>query len=278
MKFLILLLALYSPGDLKIHVEQLTISSRYTGSPGLDRAQQYVVAECQSYGLKVREQGMMFRGKECHNIIAWREGVDKDKIIVIGAHLDSTKTPGADDNASGSACVLQLAEKFAKDGKPKCTVVFQWYTGEEQGLVGSRFYTKNPLFPVDDPDIKKHVFMLNLDMVGRLKVIAPGDDPVQNAMDVLFPKYPFAKDITFQDGRSNSDHASFREAGVPAVFLHTGLHDDYHQSTDVSDRLNYDGMDAICDYAFDFVIKVMGGKIPNYVLWELPERGNYEDK
>lgn len=271
MKFLILLLALYNPGDLKLHVEQLTLTSRYTGSSGEDRAQQYIVAECQSYGLKVREQSMRFRGNECQNIIAWRVGVDKDKIIVIGAHLDSVKTPGADDNASGSACVLQLAEKFARGGKPKCTIVFQWYTGEEQGLVGSRFYAKNPLFPVDDPDIEKHVFMLNLDMVGRLKTL-PQADPVQDAMDALFPKYPFAKDITFQDGRSNSDHAPFRDAGVPAVFLHTGLHDDYHRKTDVASKLNYDGMDAICDYAFDFVIKMMGGKVPNYILWQLPEK------
>lgn len=271
MKFLILLLALYSPGDLKLHVEQIASTSRYTGSPGLDRAQDYIIAECQSYGLKVEEQGMLIRGKECRNILAWREGRVKDKVVIIGAHLDSTKNPGADDNASGSACLLLLAERFTKASKPQYTIVFQWYTGEEQGLLGSRFYTNHPLFPKGDPDIKKHIFMLNLDMVGRLKML-PKADPVKDAMDTLFPKYPFAKDITFRDGRSNSDHAPFRDAGVPAVFLHTGLHSDYHRKTDVPRKLNYAGMSKICDYAFDLVIKVMGGKVPNYILWQLPER------
>lgn len=261
MKFLILFLGLlYSPADLELHVNQLAATSRNTGSPNIREAQKYVTKECQSYGLKVEEQGMLIRGKESRNIIAWRKGINKDKIVVIGAHLDSANNPGADDNASGSACLLLLAERFAKGSKPRCTIVFQWYTGEEQGLLGSKFYTKHPLFPRDNPDIKKHIFMLNLDMVGRLKAY-PQKDPLTE----LFSKYPFAKDITFRDGRSNSDHAPFRDAGVPVIFLHTGLHSDYHRKTDVPRKLNYEGMDEICDYAFEIVIKIMGGT--NYILW-----------
>lgn len=267
MRLLLLLLLLLNPSELREHTRKFATKSRETGSQNLRDAQDYVVQECRSYGLKVRSQGMLIRGKECRNIIAWIEG--NDKIVTIGAHLDSVNCPGADDNASGSACLLLLAKKFAKL-KPSCTIVFQWYTGEEQGLLGSKFYAKNPLFPEDDPDINKHVFMLNLDMVGRLQSYPEADD-VQDILEELFPKYPFAKDITFREG-SRSDHSSFDRYKVPVVWLFTGTHRDYHKASDTPEKLNYEGMDAICDYAFDLVTKVIGDKIPVYILWELEEK------
>lgn len=263
---LLLLLILLSPGELKKHIHQFGTRSRDTGSQNLRNAQEYVIKECKSYGLKVKSQGMLIRGKECRNIIAWKEG--NDKIVVIGAHLDSARNPGADDNASGSACLLLLAKRFSNHST-KATIVFQWYTGEEQGLLGSKFYAKNPLFPEDNPDINKHIFMLNLDMVGRLKTYPEADD-VQDILEELFPKYPFAKDITFREGR-RSDHFSFDNVNIPVVWLFTGMHRDYHRSTDTPEKLNYEGMVEICDYVFELVNKVIGDKIPVYILWELKE-------
>jgi len=269
MRLLLLLLLFLSPSELEKHTRKFTIESRQTGSQGLRDAQDYVIKECKSYGLQVKGQGMLIRGKECRNIVAWRRGKDTNKIVVIGAHLDSVNCPGADDNASGSACLLLLAKKFAKL-KPSYTIVFQWYTGEEQGLLGSKFYAKNPIYPENDPDINKHVFMLNLDMVGRLRTY-PEADVVQDILEQLFPKYPFAKGITFREGR-RSDHSSFHNVDVPVVWLFTGTHRDYHRSTDTAEKLNYEGMNEICDYAFELVNKFMGDKIPVYVLWELKEK------
>lgn len=267
MKFLLLFLAFFitPEKELEKHTRQFATKSRDSCSRSIRKSQEYVIKECKSYGLQVQSQGMLIRGRECRNIIAWREGKDKNKIVIIGAHLDSYNNPGADDNASGSACLLLLAKRFAKGPEPKCTVSFQWYTGEELGLLGSKFYVKYPLLPKGDPDIKKHVFMLNLDMVGRLK-FRPQKDDVQEILEKLFPKYPFAKSITFREG-SDSDHASF---DVPIVFLHTGIHKDHHKRTDTPEKLNYRGMVVICDYAFEIIIKTIDGKIPNYILWQLP--------
>ncbi len=266
MKLLLLFLIFLSPGELKKHTKQFAAKDRVSCSRNIYKAQEYVIKECESYGLQVEEQGMLIRGRKCRNIIAWREGKDKNKIIIIGAHLDTVRgSPGADDNASGSACLLLLAKKFPK---LSCTISFQWYTGEELGLLGSKFYAKYPTLPKDNPDIKKHVFMLNLDMVGRLKIY-PEKDDVDTILEELFPKYPFAKGITFR-ADSGSDQISFHRKGLPVVFLHTGTHRDYHRSTDTPDKLNYQGMDKICNYAFEIVNKIIGDKIPKYILWQLP--------
>ena len=266
MKLLLLLLLFCSPGELKKHTYQFAAKSRDSCSRNIAKAQDYIIKECESYGLQIEKQGMLIRGRECRNIIAWRRGKDTNKIVVIGAHLDSVSgSPGADDNASGSACLLLLAKKFSKRDY---TITFQWYTGEEQGLLGSKFYAKHPMLPKDNPDIEKHVFMLNLDMVGRLKT-RPEKDDVDTILEQLFPKYPFAKRITFR-AKSGSDHMSFFRKDVPVVFLHTGTHRDYHRRTDTPEKLNYVGMNEICDYAFEIVNKIIGDKIPSYVLWQLP--------
>jgi len=112
--------------------------------------------------------------------------------------------------------------------------------------------------------------MLNLDMVGRLQTY-PRKDDVQDILEELFPKYPFAKDITFR-GSQESDQASFKQKGLPVVWLFTGTHRDYHRATDTPEKLNYEGMDMICDYAFEIIIRIMDDKIPSYILWQLPEK------
>jgi Zn-dependent M28 family amino/carboxypeptidase len=111
--------------------------------------------------------------------------------------------------------------------------------------------------------------MLNLDMIGRLDVakrlLVGGDGELDEALKELYAKYPFAKKITLIN-ESGSDQVPFKNVGIPNVFLHTGLHSDYHKSTDDTERLNYEGMVKISNYAFDLVNKVMGTK-PDYVLW-----------
>ncbi len=250
------------------------LGGRDTGSRGYVKAAEYIAQECKDAGLNVEYQQVPLRGgRVCHNVIAWIEGVDIDSVVVVGGHLDhvgvrrGTVYNGADDNASGSAAVLGLAKRFAKGEKPAQTLVFQWYTGEEDGFVGSRYYVKHPLFPRDKPDIKKHKFMLNLDMVGRLRstAVRSRDFNLPAILKELYAKYPFAKSITLLN-ESGSDQVPFAHKGIPNVFLHTGPHRDYHRPSDDANKINYQGLEKVCDYAYDLLNKVMGTKL-DYTLW-----------
>ncbi len=255
--------------ELKEHVTYLAsdaLRGRATASEGYNQAAKYVYEKCQEYGLQVRYQKV----GNCKNVIAW---VGKsDTVVVAGAHLDHIGTTrrgavysGADDNASGSGALLGLAKRFANGPTPGCTVVFQWYTGEERGFLGSKYYVKNPLLPENDPNIKAHVFMLNLDMIGRLKLQRKLDFDVPAILQELYKKYPYARGITFRTG-ARSDQVSFAAVGIPVVFLHTGLHSDYHRVTDDADKINYNGMVKVCDYAYDLLDLVIGD-VPSYELW-----------
>jgi len=209
------------------------------------------------------------------NVYAYIKGNDlelKDEIVVVGAHMDHIGYgpsmsrslemkvhPGADDNASGTVALIEVAKCFSKlKNKVKRTIVFMAFSAEEMGLLGSKFYCDNPLFPEDSPDISKHVFMLNMDMVGYLGKgkhnvsFSDGDSSldVESIIQDLSNQYSFAKKIT---GRrtGGSDHACFYNKKVPIAFLHTGLHPHYHKPSDTADKINYDGLLEICKYAFE---------------------------
>jgi len=262
--------------ELETHVTYLAsdeLQGRDTGSEGYAKAAKYVYEQCKEYGLQVEYQPVRVAGGKCKNVIAQLVGENTERVIIIGAHLDHIGTTrrgtpynGADDNSSGSAAVLGLAKRFAEGPKPRYTITFQWYTAEERGLLGSKYYVKNPLLPKGDPDISKHIFMLNLDMIGRYQqILGAMDDPdVPAILREFYEKYPLAKDVTFRNN-SGSDHRSF-EGDMPVIFLHTGLHSDYHRTTDDSDKLNYDGMEQICEYAYTLVNMILGESL-DYNLW-----------
>lgn len=249
--------------ELRAHVEYLasdTLGGRQSGSDGMSAAIDYVKAECRKLGLPVYSQEVKVRGGTCHNTITVLKGRTGTR-IVIGAHLDHIGrnrrgvNNGADDNASGSAAVLGLAKRLAAGPMPNCTIEFHWYTGEEQGLLGSKQYTHKPLVP-----IAQYEFMLNLDMIGKLernRLIGGGEDfPFQAELDEMAIKYRFAKRTTWASDTVDSDHSSWWQAGVPAVILHTGLHPDYHGPGDDADKLSYEGMSAMCQYAHDLTLAV----------------------
>ena len=245
--------------ELRDHVEYLAsddLGGRQSASPGMKKAKDYVRGQCKELGLTVYTQDVQVRGGTCQNIIAVLPGRDESQRIVIGAHLDHVGTSrgrvnnGADDNASGSACVLALAKKLAGT-TPPVTIEFHWYTGEEQGLLGSRHYTRKPI-----GDISEYKLMLNFDMVGRMPIRKLSGDasfPFDRVLQTLYDKYDFAEDITRARDTGNSDHSSWWRAGVPAVILHTGLHADYHQPTDDIDKINFIGMLGVCKYGLDIV-------------------------
>lgn len=207
------------------------------------------------------------------NIFAWIEGENPNEIVVLGAHMDhigygpsmsrSRKIaihPGADDNASGTAAIMEVAEALSKMGKPKRTIVIQHYSGEEMGLIGSRYYCKNPTFPRESPNIKDHVAMVNLDMVGYLDKGTyftgwrDGESSIdlRNIIKKLNEKYVFANKITSRGG-GGSDHAPFYNNRVPVAFLHTGGHKHYHTPSDTPDKLNYSGLEQVSKYTLELV-------------------------
>lgn len=222
----------------------------------------------------------------CQNVIAYLEGSDpslKEEVVVVGAHLDHLGKwgdyvfNGADDNGSGSVGVLNLARAFALNPeKPKRTVVFCLWTGEESGLLGSRYYVQNPPFPLE-----KTVAYVNMDMISRpydeqgLSRMArmmniPVDDEVfkkikpANFLPVSFSAGAGMAEIlrnadqsvgldlylreageTMERGMGGSDHASFATAKVPWLFCITSMHDDYHQTSDSADKVSAEMIEKV---------------------------------
>jgi len=244
--------------ELRDHVEYLAsddLGGRYPASPGMKKAKDYVRDQCRDLGLTVYNQDVKVKGGTCQNVVAVLPGRDESQRIVIGAHLDhigarrGRVNNGADDNASGSACVLALAKKLAGT-TPPVTIEFHWYTGEEQGLLGSAQYAHRPI-----GDIGEYKFMLNFDMVGRMPSPSLSGDsfPFDRVLQTMYDKYDFAEDITWARDTGDSDHSSWWKVGVPAVILHTGLHADYHRPTDDTDKVNFIGMLEVCKYGLDLV-------------------------
>lgn len=213
---------------------------------------------------------------EAYNVIGILEGTDavlKNEAIVIGAHYDhlgkggmgslaanSTEIHhGADDNASGTAALIELARQFAKEKKNKRTIIFIAFGGEEEGLLGSRFYVNNPVFPIE-----KTVAMLNMDMVGRLnenKLTIGGigtanewNEFIKRRNEIYFDTkngYGVGGKFNLQlneEGFGPSDHSSFYGKQIPVLFFFTGTHLDYHKPTDTADKINYEGLEKILNF------------------------------
>lgn len=203
------------------------------------------------------------------NVLALLEGTDKkDEYVVLTAHYDHVGKRndtviyyGADDDGSGTTGILELAEAFAKakaEGKgPRRSILFMTVSGEEKGLWGSRYYSENPVYPLEKTTVD-----LNIDMIGRtgteyLKdkdsanyVYIIGDDKLSSDLapitDMVNNNYVKMKlDRKYNDPKDpnrfyfRSDHYNFAEKGVPIIFYFNGTHADYHRPTDTPDKINY---------------------------------------
>ena len=221
---------------------------------------------------------------DAYNVIGVLEGTDpvlKNEAIIIGAHYDhlghggtgslaanSTDIHyGADDNASGTSAVIELARQFAASKNNKRTLIFMAFGGEEEGLLGSKHYVNNPVWPLD-----KTIAMINLDMVGRLnenKLTVGGvgtasewSEAVKRRNDIMFDNnegYGVAKRFQLQlneDGFGPSDHSSFYGKKIPVLFFFTGTHVDYHKPSDTFEKINYDGLTRITNYVGEIVKNV----------------------
>ncbi len=216
-------------------------------------------------------------GSGYRNILARLDGADpklRHEYIVVCAHFDhvgygnprNSYGPfgyihnGADDNASGSATLLEIAEAFTKlPVPPRRSVLFALWDAEEKGLLGSRYWLDHPTI-----DRKQVDFALNLDMVGRLRndrVEVYGSRTaagLRRRMIAVNDRKPLRLDFIFTM-RSDSDHYPFFEARIPVVMLHTGLHEQYHRPTDDVERINFAGTERVARLAFRIALDAADG-------------------
>jgi hypothetical protein len=191
--------------------------------------------------------------KTVHNVVAYLKG-QTPEYVVIGGHYDhlglggqyslapsqtGTIHPGADDNASGAAGVVELARYFSRQPQGKRGILFMNFAGEEQGLLGSAFYTDHPLLPLKDA-----VAMVNLDMIGRMrdnKLYLGGTasgTTLKSIVEKELPTHDLKVDYSGGPSEGSSDHTSFTAHQVPALFFFSGLHSDYHKPSDTPDKID----------------------------------------
>ncbi|MCK8479688.1 M28 family metallopeptidase [Psychroserpens algicola] len=264
--------------ELKAHVYAFSseeFNGRKSGEPGHHKASRflkdyYIAQHIKSplgskYYQHIPESYFSEDIKDSQNVIAFIEGSEyPNEVVIISAHSDHegyTETDiyyGADDNGSGTAAVLEMAQAFQKaadDGhRPKRSVVFLHLTGEEIGLTGSRYYTQYPVFSMSNT-----VANLNIDMIGRVDdahaddenyIYVIGADRLSTELHYISEEanskftnlnldYKLNSDSDPNRYYYRSDHYNFAQKGVPVIFYFNGEHEDYHETTDTPDKINY---------------------------------------
>ncbi len=237
--------------------------------------------QANSFDINVKLEGtskVVFQKTNTRNVIGIIEGSDpklKKEYVVIGAHFDhlgwggpttSSREPelheihyGADDNGSGVSGILEMTEKLA-NAKLRRSVIIIAFGAEEIGTIGSKYFTMHPTI-----EKESIVAMVNLDMVGRLKdtkevtvsgvgTSKEGEELLNKVLDekerdlVLGVEY---------NGFGPSDHANFYVEDVPVFFFNTGAHEDYHTPRDVIEKINFDGLKRVTEYAYDFSLNLI---------------------
>lgn len=251
---------------------------RNTGEPGQKKAVEYLKNYYIDQGIESAQEDSYFQIvpesffkagsgiKASENVVAYIKGSTKpDEYVIVSAHLDHVGVRndgeifnGADDDGSGTVGLLEIAEAFnkavEKGYRPQRSVVFLHVTGEEKGLVGSRYYAENPIFPMANT-----VADLNIDMIGRVDdahkdnenyIYLIGSDKLSTELDSISTavnnKYMnIDLDYTYNDENDpnrfyyRSDHYNFAKFGVPIIFYFNGVHADYHKVSDTPDKINY---------------------------------------
>lgn len=232
------------------------------------------------------------------NVLAYLKGTEKpDELVVITAHYDHLGKKGddiyygADDDGSGTTTLIELAEAFAlaqKEGNgPKRSMLFMTVSGEEKGLLGSEFYTDHPVFP-----LASTVANLNIDMVGRIDenhapdsnyVYIIGSDKLSTELHALSEQtnkiYSGIEfDYTYNDVNDpnqfyyRSDHYNFAKNNIPVIFYFTGVHEDYHQTTDTVDKIMFQKMEKIARLIFHTAWEI-ANRDKRLVVDVMPEQG-----
>ena len=221
---------------------------------------------------KIFKKNKIIRGE---NVLGYIEGSDlKDELIIITAHYDhlgkhdTLLFNGADDDGSGTVAIMEIAEAFMlakRDGKgPRRSILIMPVSGEEKGLLGSKYYTDNPVFP-----LKKTIANLNIDMIGRIDnmhldgnyVYLIGSDmlskELHNISEEINKKYiGLELDYTYNTDDDphryyyRSDHYNFAKNNIPVIFYFNGVHEDYHKTTDTIEKIDFNKIEKITRFVF----------------------------
>ena len=229
-----------------------------------------------------------FRGKSkasSENVMAFIRGSEfPEEVIIISAHYDHLGKKGdliyygADDNGSGTSAILEIAQAFQEASKsgygPRRSILFLNVTGEEVGLIGSKYYTSNPVFPLSET-----VVNLNIDMIGRVDekhkdhpdyLYLIGADKLSKELHKLSEAvnknyFGLELDYTYNDENDpnrfyeRSDHYNFAKNNIPIIFYFSGVHKDYHKATDTPDKIKYE-------------LLAKRTKLIFYTAWEIANR------
>ncbi|MGB5417764.1 M28 family peptidase [Algibacter sp.] len=273
------------------------LEGRQTGTDGEKKAAEYIAKRFDKMGLEAKgingffqtftfkpktnpHQKVNYTVKEGDSTITGTNVIGfidnkAENTIVIGAHYDhlgygaegslfrgeKAIHNGADDNASGVAVLLNLANKLNSENKGN-NYLFIAFSGEEMGLLGSNYFVKNATIATE-----KMNYMINMDMVGRLKVDSTlavygvGTSPIFK--QTLNSHNENFKLIQKESGIGPSDHTSFYNIYIPVLHFFTGQHEDYHKPSDDFEKLNYKGMQIISNYIFEIISDLdNNGKLP----------------
>jgi Zn-dependent M28 family amino/carboxypeptidase len=267
------------------------LGGRGTPSPGLDLAAAYIASEFEAMGLSSPVESFVQRyplgqgvdAPHAPNVVAVFEGSDpalRDTYIVFSAHMDhlghgspdasgDSIYNGADDDASGTAAVLEIAEAFASMPRPPArSILFLLVSGEELGLLGSRAFLASNAIPAS-----RIVANINIDMIGRnspdtLVAIGKPYSTLGTRVDEIASAHPslglVVVDDLWPDERFffRSDHFTFAGAGVPALFFFAGVHEDYHRPSDEVERIDADKAARIARLAFLIGLSVANAADP----------------
>lgn len=265
--------------ELKNEVYQFSsdkYQGRKTGEQGYDMASKYVKDYYINNGIAsplgddyyqhISESFFYDNYKnDSQNVVAYIKGSEyPEEVLIISAHLDHLGTSdgqiynGADDNGSGTAALMEIAEAFkiaeSKGYAPKRSILFLHLTGEEKGLEGSRYYTTHPIFPLANT-----IADLNIDMIGRTDdyhnpnsnyIYLIGSNRLSTELHYISEAaneefthlqldYKYDDENDSNNFYSRSDHYNFAQHNIPVIFYFSGTHEDYHQPTDTADKLNY---------------------------------------
>ncbi|AOM79902.1 M20/M25/M40 family metallo-hydrolase [Pedobacter steynii] len=279
--------------EIKSHIWFLAspkMKGRFPGTSENEKVVSYLVKQFKKSGIQAYKGSYLqeFRAKirvkkgvtdtpyvQTQNVIGYIEGNDpklKEEFIVLGAHYDhlgmggaSSKKPdttgihyGADDNASGTAALLEIAEQLAANRKDlKRSILIIAFGAEEQGLLGSKYFTEHPLVPLSQVKL-----MINMDMVGRMnseKHLYMGGaatfDGGMELMKSLGPEIGINPIVNAYDV-GGSDHVSFYKKNIPVLGFHTGGHPQYHTPEDDRKLINIAGEKLVCDYIYKALVSV----------------------
>ena len=287
--------------DLKEHLYVIAsdeFEGRETGEPGQKKAAEYLknfyiendIASPyggNDYFQAIPTEHLKPDLNPSENVVAFIEGSEfPEEIIVISAHYDHLGMNGdavyygADDDGSGTVAILEIAQAFKNaviaGNKPKRSILFLHVTGEEKGLLGSKYYTNFPIFPLENT-----VTDLNIDMIGRVDanhtnnpnfVYLIGSDRLSTELHILSEKIndrftQLELDYTYNSEDDpnryyyRSDHYSFAKNNIPIIFYFNGSHTDYHKISDTPDKINYEVLAKRTQLIF-------------YTAWEIANREN----